>query len=119
MHFLPRDSFDGCGVALERLHAVLQLPVFFVELVDFLTDFGGFLLRAAHCQHAMRPENILEQQQSESGGKKPIKVAAKKFAHLLDESFPLIRLRRFHCLLTHISASAASCCDAAGEADSV
>ncbi len=119
MHFLPGDSFDGGGIALERFHAVLQFPVLVVKLIDFLADFGGFLLRAAHRQHAVSPEDILEQQKCKSGGQKPIEIAVKKFAHLLDESLSLIRRRRLHCLLIHDCASSASFCDSLGEADSV
>jgi hypothetical protein len=119
MHLLSRDSFDRGRIALERLHVFLQFSVLVVKLVDFHADFSGFLLRAAHRQHAVRPEDVLEQQQRESGGKKPIEIAVKEFAHLLDEGFPLVHLRRLHCLLTHACASSASFCDAAGEPDSV
>jgi hypothetical protein len=61
MHFLARDSFDRGRIAFERLHAFLQFPVFLVQLVDFPADFSRLLLRAAHGQHAVRPENVLEQ----------------------------------------------------------
>jgi hypothetical protein len=61
MHFLARDSFDRGGIALERLHSFLQFPVFLVQLVDLPADFRGLLLRAAHGQDAVRPENVLEQ----------------------------------------------------------
>jgi hypothetical protein len=119
MHFLARDSFDGGGIALERLHAVLQFSVFLVELVDFLADLLGLLLRAAHRQHAMRPEDILKQEQGQSNGEKPIEIAAKKLAHLLGKCLPRVRLWRVHGLVTHALVSSASFCDAAGEADSV
>ena len=118
MHFLARDSFDRGGIALERFHAVLQFPVFLVELADFLADFRGLLLCAAHRQDAVRPENILEQQQNESAGEEPVEIAAEKPAHMLDECLPAIHLSLIHCLLTHVRASSASFCDAAGEADS-
>jgi len=119
MHFLARDSFDRGGIAFERLHAVLQFPVFLIELINFPADLVGLLLCAAHRQHPVRPENILKKQKGQPCGQKPIQVAAKKFAHLLGKCFPRIRLSGSHGLLTHAVASSASFCDAAGEADSV
>lgn len=96
MHFLARDSFDGGRIALERFHAVLQFPVFLVELVDFHADLLGLLLGAPHGQHAVRPENILKEEQGQPNGEKPIEVASKKIAHLLGKCLPLICPRRNH-----------------------
>jgi hypothetical protein len=59
-HFLARDSLDGLRIGLERFHAVLQLAIFLVDLIDFFLNSCRFFLRAAHGQHAVRAENILE-----------------------------------------------------------
>jgi hypothetical protein len=119
VHFLPRDSLDGGRIALERFHSILQFLVFVVELFDFLADFGGLLLRAAHRQHAVGPEYILEQKQRKPTGQKPVEIPAQKLAHLLGKRLVLPGIRRIHCLLIQACASAASFCDAAGEAASV
>jgi hypothetical protein len=52
---------DRLGIGLERFHAVLQLMVLLIDLIDFLLHGCSFLLRAAHGQDSVGAENILKQ----------------------------------------------------------
>lgn len=113
------DPFDGGWIGLEGLRAVEQFLIFRVELFDFLADFSGLLLRAAHRQHTVRPENILEQQKCQAANQEPIQISAKKITHLLDEALPRAARTSIPHALTQELASLASFRDAAGEAASV
>jgi hypothetical protein len=85
-HIFSCHALDFGGIALERPYVILQLLIFFVEVVDFLLNVGGLLLRAPHRDHAVRTENILQDEQGESRNEKPRQVAAKEGAHLLGEA---------------------------------
>ena len=86
-HFLAGDALDRCRVGLERLHAVLQLAIFFVDLVDFLLNLRRFLLRPAHGDQAVRAEDILKQEQSKRAAQEPAQISAQKLAQVARRSF--------------------------------
>jgi len=64
----------------------MQFLIFFVEMIDFLLNVGGLLLRAPHRDHAVRAENILQDEQGQPRDEEPRQVAAKEAAHLLGEA---------------------------------
>jgi hypothetical protein len=59
---------------------LVELLIFVVELLDLFANLRGFLLRAAHGHHAVRPENILEQEQEEAENKNCARVGFGEFA---------------------------------------
>jgi hypothetical protein len=89
MHLIPGNSFEGRGIGLQMLDAILQLPIFFVQPLDFLLYFPRLQLRAAHRQHSVSAENILKQNQRKAHNQKPICISAQERAHLIDEGVSL------------------------------
>src|SRR5580704_1978506 len=85
LHFLARNPLDGRWISLKRLHPILQPLVFFIESRDIFSNPLCFFLRLPHGQHAMRAENVLEQQQSETYDQEQIHVALEELAELFKE----------------------------------
>src|SRR5579864_3301027 len=61
-HFFAGDSFDGFGIALQRVDLFGQRLILFVHLADLLSDLFDLHLRAAHGDEAVRAENVVHQQ---------------------------------------------------------
>ena len=93
LQLFSHDFLDRRRIRLQRLHAVLQPLISLVEPRNVFLNFLRFLLRTPHRQHAVRPENVLKQQESEAQDQERVHIPMEKLAELLEETD-----RRIICL---------------------
>lgn len=81
-HAVASDFFDSGRIGLELVDFLLQVLIFFVELLDLGLHFAHFGLGTVHGHEAVRAEDVLQNEKAKSEREKVAGIAAKKFVRV-------------------------------------